>query len=63
MPENIDIDTSDILYGETTIEDMGKRLLDEVIAVAAGKRTAAERLGHNELHLHYMVQEQRSCNC
>jgi altronate dehydratase large subunit len=61
MEENIDIDTSGILYGGISIEDMGKRLLDEVIAVAGGKRTSAERLGHTELHMHYMVQEKREC--
>lgn len=63
MPENIDIDTSDVLYGETSIEEMGKRLLEEVIAVAGGKLTASERLGHTELHMHYMAQEHRPCAC
>ena len=62
MSENIDIDTSGVLYGDISIADMGKRLLDEVIAVAGGKRTCAERLGHTELHMHYMVQKRRICS-
>jgi altronate dehydratase large subunit len=61
MEENIDIDTSGILYGNVSIADMGKRLFEEVLAVADGKRTCSEKLGHTELHLHYMVQKERSC--
>ena len=57
MKENIDVDTSDVLFGTSSIEDMGRHLLDEVIKVVQGKLTAAEKLGHMELHLHYMNQE------
>jgi altronate hydrolase len=62
MAENIDVDVSDVLSGSMTVEEAGKRLLEEVIAVAAGKRTRSERLGHTELHLHYMAQEKRVDN-
>lgn len=61
MRENIDIDTSGIIYEETTIEDMGKLLLEEVIEVAKGKQTWAEKLGHQELHMHYMMQDHVPC--
>ena len=63
MKENIDLDTSAVLYGDNSIEDMGQRLFDEVIEVVKGKQTAAEKLGHMELNLHYMNQEHKSCNC
>lgn len=63
MKENIDIDTSDVLFGDITVEEMGRRILDEVIEVVKGKLTAAEKLGHMELHLHYMKQEHRPCGC
>jgi len=63
MKENIDIDTSDVLFGNVSVEDMSKRLLKEVITVVKGKRTAAERLGHMELHLHYMKQIHKPCLC
>lgn len=36
-------------------------VLDEAIAVVEGKHRCSERLGHNELHLHYMVQAHRPC--
>jgi len=61
MAENVDIDTSGVIFGDTTIDAMGERLLAEVVAVAGGKKTAAERLGHMELHLHYMNQKHRPC--
>ena len=63
MKENIDVDTSEVLYGETTIDEMGTRLFNEVIDVIKGKYTAAEKLGHTELHLHYMNQNHQPCNC
>ena len=62
MGENIDIDTSDIIYGNTTIYDMGLQLFNEVIKVAQGKLTCAEKLGHTELHLHIMNQKHVPCN-
>ena len=52
MAENIDIDSPDVMYGETTVEEMGKRLFDEIVDVAKGTLTRAEQLGHMELHLH-----------
>lgn len=43
MPDIIDIDTGSIVSGESTIEQMGERVLDLVIAVASGEtRTKAE---------------------
>ena len=59
MGENIDIDTSGILYGNINIEDMGKLLLKEVIKVVKGKKTCAEKLDHRELHMHYMMQNRK----
>jgi len=61
MRENIDIDTSSVIFGGTEVKEMGARLLDEVIETVQGKRTAAERLGHMELHLHIMRQKERHC--
>jgi altronate dehydratase large subunit len=47
LDEIIDFDASPVLRGEETIPECGRRLLDEVIAVASGKLTKAERLGHS----------------
>ena len=61
MGENIDIDTSGVLYGDISIEEMGNILFDEVIEVVKGKKTVAEKLGHMELHMHYMMQKHNPC--
>jgi altronate dehydratase large subunit len=46
LHEIIDFDASPVLRDEETIQECGRRLLDEVVAVAGGKLTKAERLGH-----------------
>lgn len=49
MPDIIDIDTGAILSGAATIEEMGERILDNVLAVASGEtRAKAEILGQND---------------
>ena len=43
MHDIIDIDTGEIISGGTTIEQMGERILDQVISIASGEtRTKAE---------------------
>ena len=43
MPDIIDIDTGSIVSGESSIDQMGERVLDLVISVASGEtRTKAE---------------------
>jgi len=46
LDEIIDFDASPVLRGEETIQECGRRLLDEVLAVAGGKLSKAEKLGH-----------------
>ena len=46
LQEIIDFDASPVIRGDETIQECGGRLLDEVAAVAGGKLTKAERLGH-----------------
>jgi altronate hydrolase len=49
MPDIIDIDTGGIISGESTIEQMGERILEQVIQVASGElRTKAELLAQND---------------
>jgi altronate dehydratase large subunit len=52
MRENIDINAGDILDGRETIGSVGERIFQEIIAVASGKITKAETLGHNEFAIH-----------
>jgi altronate hydrolase len=49
MSDIIDIDTGSIISGESTIEQMGERILERVIQVASGEiRTKAELLAQND---------------
>lgn len=45
MSEDMDINASTIMEGKESIESVGKRVFDEVIAVASGKETLGEQLG------------------
>jgi len=45
MNEDMDINASTIMEGKESIEGVGKRILDEVVAVASGKSTISEELG------------------
>lgn len=48
----IDIDAGPVASGEATLEEMGWRMFEEILAVASGKRSAAERQGlENDLVL------------
>jgi altronate dehydratase large subunit len=49
MHENIDINAGVIIEGRSTIEDIGQQLFENVLAVASGKMSKAEILGHDEL--------------
>lgn len=46
MGENIDFDASPVLRGEESVEQCGHRLFEEFLAVASGRLTKCERLGH-----------------
>ena len=46
LGENIDFDVSSVLLGKESLGDCGQRLLKEVVAIASGKLTKAEQLGH-----------------
>jgi len=48
MAENIDIDLSDVLTGEMSLDDAGRIIAAKVLVVAEGKLTKAEKLGHRE---------------
>lgn len=49
--ENMDINASTILYGEETIEEVGKRIFEEMIEVANGNLTRSEIMGHRDFVL------------
>ncbi|MFH1006113.1 MAG: UxaA family hydrolase [Candidatus Latescibacterota bacterium] len=48
---DMDVDAGPIAAGQETIEDVGERLFDEILAVASGKKTAAEGSNRREFSL------------
>ena len=52
MAENIDMDISDVLTGDMSLDDAGRIIVAKVLEVAGGKLTKAEKLGHREFGFH-----------
>ena len=48
MRDNMDIDVSKIIEGKETVQSAGKRIFEEIISVASGKVTKAEKLGQRD---------------
>jgi altronate dehydratase large subunit len=52
MADNLDLEVSGIMSDTETLDSAADRLFAEVLAVASGRQTAAERLGHREFAIH-----------
>jgi altronate hydrolase len=49
MPDIIDVDTGSIVTGESSVEEMGAKILDRVIQIASGEvQTRAELLAQDD---------------
>lgn len=48
MKENIDINAGTIILGQKTLQEVGEEIYREILAVASGKMSKAEVLGHDE---------------
>jgi len=48
MSYGLDLDVSKILQGKEKVSSAGKRIFEEVISVASGKVTKAEKTGHRD---------------
>lgn len=51
MRDSVDLDVSQILAGKETIQEAGQRILVEMISVASGKETKAEKLGQRDFSI------------
>ena len=51
MADNMDINAGMIIDGEETTQEVGQRVFNEILAVASGKLTKSEILGHRELSI------------
>jgi len=52
MKDNIDLDVSGVIGDTESLDEAAGRLFEQVLSVASGTFTAAERLGHNEFAIH-----------
>jgi altronate dehydratase large subunit len=52
MADNVDLDVSGIMDDSESLDAAAERLFAEVLAVASGRPTAAETLGHREFAIH-----------
>ena len=52
MADNIDLDVSGIMDDSESLDSAADRMFDDVLAVASGRQTAAETLGHREFAIH-----------
>lgn len=59
MQGDMDFDAGPVLTGAEAPQDLGLRLADMVIAVASGKQTCGEALGHKEYYIPYKYQEKQ----
>ena len=57
MIEDMDFDAGRVLGGELTLEQAGEELRDLVVAVASGRMSKPEALGHREYFLMYKHQD------
>jgi altronate dehydratase large subunit len=48
MKENIDINAGTVITGEKSLQEVGEEIYQEILAVASGKLSKAEVLGHDE---------------
>jgi altronate dehydratase large subunit len=53
MADDMDVDAGRILEGRATLDEVGQEIHDLVLAVAAGRQTKSEALGHQEFILGY----------
>jgi len=53
LAEDMDVNAGDIIEGNRSIAEVGREIRDLVVAVAAGKQTKSEELGHREFILTY----------
>ena len=45
MPEDMDINAGAIIDGDCTLEEVGKKIFEKIIAVASGEKTKSEGFG------------------
>ena len=61
MTEDMDLDAGRILEGRATLDEVGQEIVDRVLRVASGERTASEAIGHQEFAMTYKTFDSPGC--
>ncbi|MFO1350088.1 MAG: UxaA family hydrolase [Gammaproteobacteria bacterium] len=57
MADDMDVNAGRILEGAATLDEVGREIYDLILALAAGKQSKSEELGHQEFILTYKTFE------
>jgi altronate dehydratase large subunit len=52
MPDDMDINAGTVIAGEESIDSVGRRIFEEIVAVASGKQTRGEILGYDNFSVY-----------
>ncbi|WP_248310310.1 UxaA family hydrolase [Bosea sp. 117] len=63
MEGDMDVNAGTIADGVETVEEVGRHLLDAIVAVASGEPTKSEALGHQEFVLAYKTYDPLGPGC
>jgi altronate dehydratase large subunit len=63
MADDMDINAGRILEGSATLDELGQEIYDSLLAMAQGKQSASEALGHQEFVLTYKYFEPIGPSC
>ncbi|MDP9422273.1 MAG: UxaA family hydrolase [Pseudomonadota bacterium] len=63
MASDMDINAGRILEGEASLDQVGDEIYEQVLAVAAGKRSVSEAIGHQEFILTYKAFDPIGPSC
>ncbi len=63
LADDMDVNAGRILHGAATLDEVGEEILQKVIAVASGKPSVSEALGHQEFILTYKSFEPIGPGC
>lgn len=63
MSEDMDVDAGRLLEGRATLDEIGREIFELALAVANGRPTASEGLGHQEFVLTYKAFEPAGPGC
>jgi altronate dehydratase large subunit len=63
MQDDMDVNAGKILYGESTVAEVGEEIYEKILSLASGGQSCSEELGHQEFVLGYKTFEPIGPSC